>query len=141
MTDVRMPELGETITQGTIPRWFKEVGDTVAVSEALFEVSTEKVDAEVPSPLAGTITKILIGLGETVDVGTIVAEIDAVGSAPSSVTASPAPPVVPEEPQTVPSSTAAQPPTPAPPAPPAPPVVEAAPPAPPLLSLHLSCAS
>ena len=133
MTDVRMPELGETITQGTITRWFKEVGDTVAVSEALFEVSTEKVDAEVPSPLAGTITKILIGLGETVDVGTIVAEIDAVGSAPSSVTASPAPPVVPEEPQTVPSSTAAQPPTPAPPAPPAPPVVEAAPPAPPLL--------
>jgi 2-oxoglutarate dehydrogenase E2 component (dihydrolipoamide succinyltransferase) len=43
-----MPELGETITQGTITRWFKEVGDTVAVSEALFEVSTEKVDAEVP---------------------------------------------------------------------------------------------
>ena len=60
MTDVRMPELGETITQGTITRWFKEVGDTVAVSEALFEVSTEKVDAEVPSPLAGTITKICL---------------------------------------------------------------------------------
>jgi pyruvate dehydrogenase E2 component (dihydrolipoamide acetyltransferase) len=137
MTDVRMPELGETITQGTITRWFKEVGDTVAVSEALFEVSTEKVDAEVPSPLAGTITKILIGLGETVDVGTIVAEIDAVGSAPSTATAPPAPataspalPVVPEEPQTVPSGTTAQPPA---TAPPAPPVVEAVPPAQPLL--------
>lgn len=85
MTDVHMPELGETISQGTITKWFKQVGDSIAASEALFEVSTEKVDAEVPSPISGTITKILIALGETVDVGTIVAEIDAVGasSAPS----------------------------------------------------------
>ena len=81
MTDVRMPELGETISQGTITKWFKQVGDTIAVAEALFEVSTEKVDAEVPSPIAGTITKILIGLGATVDVGTVVAEIDATGAA------------------------------------------------------------
>jgi 2-oxoglutarate dehydrogenase E2 component (dihydrolipoamide succinyltransferase) len=90
MTDVRMPELGETITQGTITRWFKEVGDTVAVEEALFEVSTDKVDAEVPSPIAGTITKILIALGETVDVGTVVAEVDAVGSVPATAAAPPA---------------------------------------------------
>ena len=90
MTDVRMPELGETITQGTITRWFKEVGDTVAVEEALFEVSTDKVDAEVPSPIAGTITKILIALGETVDVGTVVAEVDAVGSVPAPAAAPPA---------------------------------------------------
>jgi 2-oxoglutarate dehydrogenase E2 component (dihydrolipoamide succinyltransferase) len=90
MTDVRMPELGETITQGTITRWFKEVGDTVAVEEALFEVSTEKVDAEVPSPIAGTITKILIALGETVDVGTVVAEVDAADSAPTASAAPPA---------------------------------------------------
>jgi pyruvate dehydrogenase E2 component (dihydrolipoamide acetyltransferase) len=93
MTDVRMPELGETITQGTITRWFKEVGDTVAVEEALFEVSTEKVDAEVPSPIAGTVTKILIALGETVDVGAVVAQIDAVGAeaAPMTQPAIPAP--------------------------------------------------
>ncbi len=81
MTDVRMPELGETISQGTITKWCMPVGDTISVAEALCEVSTEKVDAEVPSPIAGTITKILIGLGATVDVGTVVAEIDATGAA------------------------------------------------------------
>lgn len=90
MTDVRMPELGETITQGTITRWFKEVGETVSAEEALFEVSTEKVDAEVPSPLTGTITKILIALGQTVDVGTVVAEIDAIGAAPTPAPVGPA---------------------------------------------------
>jgi 2-oxoglutarate dehydrogenase E2 component (dihydrolipoamide succinyltransferase) len=92
MTDIRMPELGETIAQGTITHWFKDVGSPVTSGEALFEVSTEKVDAEVPSPLTGTITKILISSGQTVDVGAIVAEIDeggatVVAEAPVSVSA------------------------------------------------------
>ena len=84
MTDIRMPELGETIAQGTITQWFKDVGSPVSTGEALFEVSTEKVDAEVPSPLSGTITKILISSGQTVDVGAIVAEIDEGSAAPSA---------------------------------------------------------
>jgi 2-oxoglutarate dehydrogenase E2 component (dihydrolipoamide succinyltransferase) len=97
-----MPELGENITQGTITQWFKKVGDTVAVEEALFEVSTDKVDAEVPSPFAGTITKLLVTVGTTVDVGSVVAEIEAVGAAPSAAAApspeptpTPPPPPVP----------------------------------------------
>ena len=76
MTEIRMPELGETIAQGTITQWFKDIGSSVTSGEALFEVSTEKVDAEVPSPFSGVITKILIGSGQTVDVGAVVAEID-----------------------------------------------------------------
>ena len=53
MADVTLPQLGETVTEGTITRWFKKVGDTVAADEPLFEVSTDKVDTEVPSPIAG----------------------------------------------------------------------------------------
>ena len=86
MTEIRMPELGETIAQGTITQWFKDFGSSVASGEALFEVSTEKVDAEVPSPLSGVITKILINSGQTVDVGAVVAEID--DGAPSAPGAS-----------------------------------------------------
>jgi pyruvate dehydrogenase E2 component (dihydrolipoamide acetyltransferase) len=88
VTDIRMPELGETITQGTITQWFKEIGGAVTSGEALFEVSTEKVDAEVPSPLSGTITKILIDAGQTVDVGAVVAEIDE-GASSASIPAEP----------------------------------------------------
>jgi len=83
MTDIRMPELGENITQGTVTQWFKKVGDSVAAEEPLFEVSTDKVDAEVPSPLAGVITKLLVAVGTSVDIGAVVAEIDAVGAAPA----------------------------------------------------------
>ena len=70
MADVEMPQLGETVTEGTITQWFKEVGDQVEVDEALFEVSTDKVDSEVPSPAAGVLQEILVPEGETVDVGT-----------------------------------------------------------------------
>jgi pyruvate dehydrogenase E2 component (dihydrolipoamide acetyltransferase) len=115
MTDVRMPELGETIAQGTITQWFKQVGSTVSNGEALFEVSTEKVDAEVPSPLSGTITKILINAGATVDVGAIVAEIDEGGAAspaPSAVPVEAAAPT--EEPQPEPAPVATAPVTEAP---------------------------
>lgn len=75
MADVTMPQLGETVTEGTITRWTKAVGDTVAVDEVLFEVSTDKVDSEVPSPAAGVISEILVQEGETADVGTVLAKI------------------------------------------------------------------
>ena len=70
-----MPQLGETVTEGTITRWFKQPGETVEMDEVLFEVSTDKVDSEVPSPATGTLTEILIPEGETVDVGTVIAVV------------------------------------------------------------------
>src|SRR5579872_653309 len=70
-----MPQLGETVTEGTITRWAKQVGDDVAEDEVLFEVSTDKVDSEVPSPVSGVISEILVPEGETVDVGTKLAVI------------------------------------------------------------------
>src|SRR5919109_66323 len=75
MPDVTMPQLGETVTEGTITKWFKQVGDPVAEDEVLFEVSTDKVDSEVPSPVAGYISEILVPEGETVDVGSRLAVI------------------------------------------------------------------
>ena len=90
MADITLPQLGETVTEGTITRWFKKVGDTVAADEPLFEVSTDKVDTEVPSPVAGTLTEIRVKEGETVSVGTVIA---VVGSASASV--APAPVVAP----------------------------------------------
>ena len=70
-----MPQLGETVADGTVTKWFKKEGDTVAKGETLFEVSTDKVDTEIPSPAEGVLTKILVGEGETVDVGTVLAII------------------------------------------------------------------
>jgi pyruvate dehydrogenase E2 component (dihydrolipoamide acetyltransferase) len=75
-----MPQLGETVTEGTITRWMKKVGDPVAEDEVLFEVSTDKVDSEVPSPAAGVLTEILVNEGDTVDVGTRLAVISAEGA-------------------------------------------------------------
>ena len=81
MADVTLPQLGETVTEGTITRWFKKVGDQVAADEPLFEVSTDKVDTEVPSPISGTLTQILAQEGDTVDVGTVIAVVgDAAGA-------------------------------------------------------------
>src|SRR5688572_14156323 len=71
-----MPQLGETIVEGTILKWLKKEGDAVDRDEPLFEISTDKVDTEVPSPVAGTVTKILIDEGQTVPVGTELMEID-----------------------------------------------------------------
>ena len=75
MADITMPQLGETVTEGTITKWFKAVGDTVAEDEPLFEVSTDKVDSEVPSPVSGTLTEIKVQEGDTVDVGVVLAVI------------------------------------------------------------------
>ena len=88
MADVTMPQLGETVTEGTITRWFKSVGDVVAEDEILFEVSTDKVDSEVPSPVSGTLTEIRVPEGETVEVGVVLAVVGENGAAP---VAAPAP--------------------------------------------------
>jgi 2-oxoglutarate dehydrogenase E2 component (dihydrolipoamide succinyltransferase) len=87
MAEVTLPQLGETVTEGTITRWFKKVGDTVAADEPLFEVSTDKVDTEVPSPVAGVLTEIRVPEGETVPVGAV---IGVVGDAGAVVAAPPA---------------------------------------------------
>ena len=83
MADITMPQLGETVTEGTITKWFKQVGDAVAEDEPLFEVSTDKVDSEVPSPMSGTIVEIKVPEGETVDVGVVLAVIGDASDAPA----------------------------------------------------------
>src|SRR5919198_3705166 len=80
-TSIRMPELGESISEGTITRWLKHEGDRVEVDEPLFEVSTDKVDTEVPSPVAGVVRSIRVQEDETVPVGTELVEIGADGAA------------------------------------------------------------
>ena len=74
-TTVTMPQLGETVTEGTILRWAKKVGDSIATDEVLVEISTDKVDTEVPSPAAGVVMELLVEEGETVAVGTALAVI------------------------------------------------------------------
>ena len=120
MADITLPQLGETVTEGTITRWFKKVGDTIAADEPLFEVSTDKVDTEVPSPVAGTLTEIRVAEGETVAVGTVIAVVGAAGAAPAPApapapVAAPAPaPVVTPAPAPAPAPTPAPAPAPAP---------------------------
>src|SRR3954453_2243891 len=82
-TDVVMPQMGESIAEGTIVRWIKKVGDSVDRDEPLFEISTDKVDAEIPSPGAGVLTEIKVKEGETVPVNAVVAVIG--GSAAAAV--------------------------------------------------------
>ena len=103
-----MPQLGETVTEGTITRWAKQVGDTVAADEVLFEVSTDKVDSEVPSPAAGVLQEIRVPEGETADVGTVLAVINANGTAPAPAASSPEPAKEPEpQPETTDTTVAA----------------------------------
>ena len=83
-TDVAMPELGESVTEGTITTWLKSVGDTVEVDEPLLEVSTDKVDTEIPSPVAGTLVEILAEEDDTVEVGEVIARIGDANAAASS---------------------------------------------------------
>ena len=94
MAEVTLPQLGETVTEGTITRWFKKVGDTVTADEPLFEVSTDKVDTEVPSPIAGVLTEIRVPEGETVPVGAVIGVVG-VASGAAPVVAAPAAPVAP----------------------------------------------
>src|SRR6266516_2226846 len=105
-TDVLMPQMGESIAEGTVSRWIKKVGEKVERDEPLLEISTDKVDAEIPSPAAGTLTEILAQEGQTVAVNSVVARIAVEGEAPKTA-----------EPARAPSPTPK--PAPAPPPPPA----------------------
>ncbi|MFN8183416.1 MAG: 2-oxoglutarate dehydrogenase, E2 component, dihydrolipoamide succinyltransferase [Candidatus Nanopelagicales bacterium] len=90
---VALPALGESVTEGTVTRWLKQVGDQVAVDEPLLEVSTDKVDTEIPAPAAGVLTEIRVSEDETVEVGAVLAVIGAPGAAPAAAPApAPAPP-------------------------------------------------
>jgi pyruvate dehydrogenase E2 component (dihydrolipoyllysine-residue acetyltransferase) len=94
-TEVVMPQMGESIAEGTITRWLKKVGEHVDRDEPLFEISTDKVDAEIPSPAAGTLTEVRFQEGDTVEVNTVVAVLDGAGSgngaaAPAAATTEPA---------------------------------------------------
>ena len=97
---VRMPALGESVTEGTVTRWLKNEGDAVALDEPLLEVSTDKVDTEIPSPAAGTLTKIVVAVDQTVAVGAELALIDSANAAPSTPVAAPAPVATPAQVQT-----------------------------------------
>ena len=134
--DVTLPALGESVTEGTVTRWLKNVGDTVAVDEPLVEISTDKVDTEIPSPIAGVIEEILVAEDETVEVGAVLVRVGdgsgaaAAPAAPEAAAPAAAPtpePVAAPEPAVAPEPVAA-PVAEAPAAPAAPPV--AAPPAP-----------
>ena len=81
MADVVMPQMGESITEGTLTKWLKQAGDRVERDEPLFEISTDKVDSEIPSPAAGVLAEILVKEGEVVAVNTVVARIGEAGAA------------------------------------------------------------
>ncbi|MFR9779980.1 2-oxoglutarate dehydrogenase, E2 component, dihydrolipoamide succinyltransferase [Micromonospora sp. MS34] len=90
-TPVTMPALGESVTEGTVTRWLKQVGETVEVDEPLLEVSTDKVDTEIPSPVAGTLLEIKVAEDETAEVGGVLAIVGAAGAAPAQPKAEPKP--------------------------------------------------
>src|ERR1051325_1120160 len=129
-TEVVMPQMGESIAEGTITKWLKQVGERVERDEPLFEISTDKVDAEIPSPAAGTLTEIKFKEGETVEVNTVVAVLDgggggaaggASGGGETKVSA-------PASPQPASPASQAAVSAPTPPLPPAPPAAPAPPP-------------
>ncbi len=141
MTDVIMPQMGESIAEGTITKWMKKVGDKVERDEPLFEISTDKVDAEIPAPAAGVLSEIRVEPGATVPINTVVgviaAEGEAKGAGAPAPSPAPAPAAPPKAPQADGTPTAAAPPPPpapppaaAPPAAVAPPVSATPPPAP-----------
>jgi 2-oxoglutarate dehydrogenase E2 component (dihydrolipoamide succinyltransferase) len=128
--DVVMPQMGESIAEGTLSKWLKKVGDPVKRDEPMFEISTDKVDAEIPAPAAGTLAEILVQEGQTVAVQTVVARLETEAGAAQAVTPVPSPAPAPKPPEPVP----APPPKPVPPAPkptpaptPPPPAAAAAP--------------
>ena len=102
--DVTLPALGESVTEGTVTRWLKNVGDSVAVDEPLVEISTDKVDTEIPSPIAGVIEAILVAEDETVEVGAVLVRIGDGSSAPAAPAAPAAEPVAPPEPPPAPAA-------------------------------------
>src|SRR6266498_635940 len=112
-TDVIMPQMGESIAEGTITKWMKKVGDAVKRDEPIFEISTDKVDAEIPSPVAGTLLEIKVPEGQTVAINTVVASIGET-AAPGAAVSAPAAPAepkaeMPAEHKAAPAPPAAQP--------------------------------
>src|SRR5712671_312589 len=80
MTDIVMPQMGESIVEGTLTKWLKKKGDRVERDEPLFEISTDKVDTEIPAPSAGVLAEVAVEEGKTVAIGTVVGKIDDAGS-------------------------------------------------------------
>ena len=112
-TNVIMPQMGESIAEGTLTRWLKKIGDSVKRDEPLFEISTDKVDAEIPAPAAGVLLEILVTEGTTVPINTVVAKIGEAGEATASAPAADAPAPA-QAPAPAPEPPAAQAPSPAP---------------------------
>jgi len=102
-TEVLMPQMGESITEGTITKWLKKVGDTVQRDEPIFEISTDKVDAEIPSPIAGTLSEIKVPEGSTVSINTVVAVIGGTSGKPAAAPAASAPAAAPAAPAAQPA--------------------------------------
>src|SRR5207253_11112110 len=98
--DIVMPQMGVSVSEGTITKWLKREGDQVEADEPLLEISTDKVDTEVPSPASGTLVQILVQEGETVDVGTKLGQIGGATGAPAPAAPEPEPEVVPAAPPT-----------------------------------------
>src|SRR5689334_25109934 len=111
-TPVTLPALGESVTEGTVTRWLKQEGDQVAEDEPLLEVSTDKVDTEIPAPASGTLLEIVVGEDETAEVGAKLAVIGAAGAAPAAAPAPAAP--APAAPAPAPAAAAPAAPAPAP---------------------------
>jgi pyruvate dehydrogenase E2 component (dihydrolipoamide acetyltransferase) len=105
LVDVVMPQMGVSVSEGTVVTWRKQVGEAVKADETIVEISTDKVDTEVPAPATGTVHELLVGEGETVDVGTRIAVIDTGGGGG----AAPAPPAEPAAPAEAPAAEAAAP--------------------------------
>src|SRR5271155_5788978 len=103
MIDVVMPQMGESIVEGTLTKWLKKPGETIGRDEPLFEISTDKVDTEIPSPAAGVLAEVLIEEGKTVGINTIVARINDGAAAPVSPAEPPAPPPPPPAPVAAPA--------------------------------------
>src|SRR5258706_3636601 len=95
MIDVVMPQMGESIVEGTLTKWLKKAGDRVERDEPLFEISTDKVDTEIPAPSAGTLSEILVEEGKTVGINTVVGRIEDGAGAPAAAVAAPPPPAAP----------------------------------------------
>src|SRR5438874_10340999 len=129
--DIVMPQMGESIFEGTITKWLKKPGDKVERDEPLFEISTDKVDAEIPSPSAGVLKEIKVGEGQTVPIQTVVGVIDAAGTAAAAPALTPAPaPAKAQAPAAAPAKAPAAGPAPAPAPKRAAPAAVSAPPAP-----------
>src|SRR5271166_976733 len=118
MIDIVMPQMGESIVEGTLTKWLKKQGEHVERDEPLFEISTDKVDTEIPSPAAGVLSEVLVAEGKTVAISTVVGKIDEAGgngavAKPAVAVAAPAAPKAPEGPAPVPAVPAAPAPQPA----------------------------